>query len=160
MNETKQWDDWLASADSENVLDPAGYDEFAAQARVKAVRDRLRSTLAPLEVRASSTALFQDGTAMAHCRVMSQGHTTPMAPTLAWILLSHFGDLTTVVECSDPELLARISRILLDLGLEYIPVEYLAGKTYDGKCGVLVGLSWQNRYFALVPKFNDEDRGD
>lgn len=159
MNATTQWDEWLASEDSEGVLAPAGYDGAAALLRVKVVRDRLKGTLDPLEIRASSTALFQDGTALIHYRVMAQGDTAPFAPTLAWILLSHFGDLTTVVERRDPELLVRISRVLQDCGLKYIPVEYLASNTYNGKCGRLVGLSWENRYFALVPKFNDKLRG-
>jgi hypothetical protein len=30
----------------------------------------------------------------------------------------------------------------------------VAGRTYDGKCGVLVRFSWTNRYFALCVDFN------
>ena len=51
----------------------------------------------------------------------------PRAPTFAWVVLSHFGGLTTVVDCHDPELLTRILAVLEDFGLKYIPNDYLGG---------------------------------
>jgi hypothetical protein len=53
-------------------------------------------------------------------------------------------------------LLAKIGGILKECGLKYIPYDYVAGKTYNGKCKSLVGFSWANRYFSLIADFNYE----
>lgn len=79
-----------------------------------------------------------------------------IASALAWILLSHFGELATVTDCHDPELLAKIRDVLEDFGLRYIPYDYAASRTYNGKSAALVGFSWANRYFSLVVDFNDQ----
>jgi hypothetical protein len=100
------WNEWLAAEDSESVLAPKGYDEHAARLRVK------------------------DSTALVDYRVSAKGDSGPFAPALAWIVLSHFGMLATVVDCQDSDLLARIARLLENLGLQYIPYDYAANKIY------------------------------
>ncbi len=160
MNETGEWDRWLFNADSDNALTPEGFNYHDALARVKALRQRLTSALATYEVRTASPELYQDSTGLTHYRVTAKGDLRPFAPTLAWILLSHFGDLATVKDCQDQELLTKIRSVLEDFGLKYIPYDYAAGKTYNGKCRALVGFSWANRYFSLTTDFNYEESGD
>jgi hypothetical protein len=154
MDVSDQWDLWLAEADSVRVLAPEQYDEDATLARAKTLRDQLVRTFAEYEVRAARADLYQDGTALTHYRFTSKGDSKPFAPTLAWILVSHFGKLATVQGCDDSQLLTRIVREFENFGLRYIPDDYLRGKTYNGKCTALTGLSWANRYFALVPDYS------
>jgi hypothetical protein len=148
----------LADEDSVNALAPTGYDDYAARMRVKDLGHRLTGALAAYEVRPGSTELYQDSTGLAEYRITAKGDSRPVAPTLAWILLSHFGDLATVKGCPDPELIAKIRSVLEDFGLKYIPYDYAASKIYDGRCKALVGFSWANRYFSLVVNFNTEKR--
>lgn len=156
MNETVEWDKWLADEDSVHPLAPEGYDDDAARVRVRALWHQLKSVITTHEVRAASTELYQDSTGMAGYRVSAKGDTAPLASSLAWILLSHFGNLATVKDCEDFQLLAKIRCVTEDFGLRYIPYDYAAGKTYNGKCAALVGFSWANRYFSLIVNFNDE----
>lgn len=160
MNETANWDSWLTNEDSVNALAPEGYDDDAALARVKALRQGLTNALGTYEVRAGSPELYQDSTGLVHYRILAKGGSGRLAPTFAWILLSHFGDLATVKDCHDPELSASIREVLTDFGLKYIPYDYVAGKTYNGKCKALVGFSWANRYFSLTTDFNYEESDD
>jgi len=153
------WDKWLADEDSVNALAPTGYDDHAVRTRIKELGQRLRGSLAIYEVRPSSTELYQDSTGLVEYRV-TKGDSRPLAPTLAWILLSHFGDLATIKDCPDPELLGQIRSVLEDFGLKYIPYEYAASKIYNGLCKALVGFSWANRYFSLVVKLNTEESRD
>jgi hypothetical protein len=157
MNQTEEWDRWLAEADSLETLAPETYDDDSARVRVKALGQRLISALARYEVRLGSDELYQDSTGLAHHRVTAKGDSGPFAPTLAWILFSHFGVLATVKDCHDPKLLAKIRGVLEDFGLRYIPYDYVANKTYNGQCKALVGFSWANRYFALCVEFNYEE---
>lgn len=161
MSETTNWDNWLLNEDSVNALAPTGYDDRAAQMRVKDLGRRLTDTLATYEVRRSSAELYQDSTGLVDYRITAKGDSGPFASTLAWVLLSHFGDLATVKDCPDPDLTDKIRSILEDLRLKYIPYDYAAGKTYNGMCAALVGFSWANRYFSLVVNRNTEgsDRG-
>lgn len=154
------WDKWLVDEDSVNALAPTGYDDYAARMRVKALGQRLTGALATYEVQPGSPELYQDSTGLAHCRIAAKGDSGPFAPSLAWILLSHFGDLATVKDCHDPELLAQIRSVLEDFGLKYIPYDYVANTTYNGKCGSLIGFSWANRYFSLAVEFNTETLSD
>jgi hypothetical protein len=154
MSETADWEKWLTDEDSVDALAPEGYDDHAARIRVKALGQRLTSALATYEVRAASPELYQDSTGLSDYRVTAKGDSRPFALALAWILLSHFGDLATVKDCYDPEMLAKIRSVLEDFGLKYIPYDYLASKTYNGKCKALVGFSWANRYFSLTTDFN------
>lgn len=158
MSETTDWDSWLADEDSVQALAPSGFDDAAGQARVKTLRERLRSALAACDVEGGSTELYQDSTGMLHYHITAKGDSRPFESTLAWVLLSHFGNLATVQDCHDPELLAKIRGVLEDFGLKYIPYDYAAGKTYNGKCRALVGFSWANRYFSLTTDFNAEER--
>jgi hypothetical protein len=159
-NEAAIWDRWLEHEDSPNESVPEGYDDAAALARVKALRQRLISALAAYEVQTSNPDWYQDGTGLVGFRVTAKGDLGPFATALAWILLSRFGILATVKGCDDPELLAQLCGELEHFGLKYIPYEYLAGKTYDGKCKALVGFSWANRYFSLVADHNSEASRD
>ena len=104
-------------------------------------------------MRTASPELYQDGTGLADFRVTSLGDSRPIGGTLAWIVLSHFGDLATVQGCTDLALLAEIRGVLEEVGLKYVDYQYLTAKVYDRKCAALVGLSWANRYFALVPEY-------
>ena len=150
LSDASDWDRWLAQEDSVNESAPEGYDEHAALVRVKSLRDKLISSLAAYEVRTSNPDWYQDGTGLVGYRVTAKGDSGPFAPALAWVLLSRFGDLATLKGCDDPELLARLSSELEHSGLKYIPYEYIADKTYNGKCKTLVGFSWANRYFSVV----------
>lgn len=154
MNTPAEWNKWLAESDSVESLAPEGYDDHAAQVRAEALGRRLTSSLATYEVRRGSTELYQDSTGLVGHRVTAKGDVRPFAPTLAWVLLSHFGDLATVKDCQESELLAEICRVLGAFGLKYIPYDYAAGKQYNGKCRALVGFSWANRYFELCVDFN------
>jgi hypothetical protein len=158
MTKSETWDNWLINEDSVNALAPEGYDEHAACMRTCALREQLISTFTTYEVRAASPELYQDSTGLAHFRITAKGESGVRSPTLAWILLSHFGNLATVKGCQDPELLTEICRVLGEIGLKYIPYEYLESKTYDGKCKSLAGFSWANRYFSLTPDLNYDDR--
>ena len=154
MNMLVEWNKWLAESDSAESLAPEGYDDDAAQVRAKKLGQRLTSALVAYEVRHGSTELYQDSTGLVGHRVIAKGDVRPFAPTLAWILLSHFGDLATVKDCHEPELLAKICGVLEEFGLKYIPYDYAAAKPYDGKCRALLGFSWANRYFELCVDFN------
>ena len=160
MNETVMWDKWLADEDSVNALAPTGYDDYAARMRVQDLGQRLTGALATYEVRPGSTELYQDSTGLVEYRITAKGDSRPFARTLAWILLSHFGDLATVKDCPDSELIDKIRSVLEDFGLKYIPYEYVASKMYNGMCKALVGFSWANRYFSLVVNFNTEKSRD
>lgn len=160
MSESKEWDKWLANEDSVNALAPDGYDDGAAVVRVKTLRQRVANALSAYDVGSGSPELYQDGTGLAHYRVTAKGDLRPFAPTLAWIVLSHFGELATVKECQDQELLTKILGALQDFNLKYIPYDYAASKTYAGRCKSLIGFSWANRYFSLVPDFNFEGKGN
>jgi hypothetical protein len=156
MTETVKWDKWLTDEDSAHSLEPEGYDDDAARVLVRALWYQLKSVITTHEVRAASTELYQDSTGMAGYRVTAKGDTAPLASPLAWILLSHFGNLATVKECEDLELLSKIRGVLKDFGLRYIPYDYVASRTYNGKSAALVGFSWANRYFSLIVDFNDK----
>lgn len=91
-------------------------------------------------------------------RITTKDNTGPFASTIGWILLSHFGNLATVKDCTDPELIGKILSVLKDSGFQYIPYDYAAGKTYDGSCKALVGFSWADRYFSLVVNLNTNDQ--
>ena len=145
MSETADWDRWLADEDSVHALAPEqGYDIHIAAARAKALWQQLTAALVTHDVRAGSIELYQDSPGMVGHRITAKGDSRPLAPTLAWVLLSHFGDLATVKDCHDVEMLARVRSVLEDFGLKYIPYDYVAGKTYNGKCKALVGFSWAN----------------
>jgi hypothetical protein len=152
------WDEWLAAEDSASVLAPKGYDEHAARTRVKAFGPQIVAGLHGYGVQAGSPELYQDSTGLVHFRVATEGDSGAFAPTLAWIVLSHFGALVTVTDCQDSELLDRIAELLENLGLRYIPHDYAANKIYGGQCRGLRGFSWANRYFALCVDFNDQFR--
>ena len=160
MNEGKEWDRWLAAEDSVKALAPDGYDDDTARARVKALRDRLAGALVAYEIRAASSELYQDSTGLTHYRVTAKGDLRPFAQTLAWVLLSHFGELTTIKGCQDPALLDSIRGVLEGFGLKYVPYDYASGKIYTGKCRALAGFSWANRYFSLTTEFNYEGGDD
>lgn len=160
MNSIAQWDRWLADEDSPNALAPETYDDDAALARVRALRDRMVRRLSRYQVQAASPELYQDGTGLTHFRVTSPTDLRPIGGTLAWVLLSHFGDLATVKDCNDPALLAEVCRVLQEMGYKYIDYEYLVAKTYNGKCPALTGLSWANRYFSLVPEYKPTESGE
>jgi hypothetical protein len=66
--------------------------------------------------------------------------------------------LATVTDCEDSDLLARLARLLEDLGLKYIPYDFAANKIYQGQCRGLRGFSWANRYFALCVEVNEQFR--
>jgi hypothetical protein len=149
MDQSERWDEWLADADSVNDLAPNGYDPDATMARVRALHERVSRGLPEYKVTTESPEVFQDGTCLTHCRIASAN-----SDTVGWILISNFGQLATVQDCSDPELLSRIQSLLQELGLKYIDYDYLANHIYNGKCQPLVGLSWANRYFALVVDLN------
>jgi hypothetical protein len=154
MSTPAEWDKWLAESDSVESLAPDGYDDHAAGVRARALGRRLTGALATYQVQRGSTELYQDSTGLVGHRVTAKGDTRPFAPTLAWVLLSHFGDLATVKDCHEPELLAKICGVLDELRLKYIPYDYAAAKQYDGKCRALLGFSWANRFFALCVDFN------
>jgi hypothetical protein len=60
--------------------------------------------------------------------------------------------LATVTDCEDSDLLARLARLLEDLGLKYIPYVYAANKIYQGQCRGLRGFSWANPIFCCAWK--------
>jgi hypothetical protein len=152
------WDEWLAAEDSASVLAPKGYDEHAVRLRVKALGPQIVAALDEYEIRAASPELYQDSTALVDYRISAKGDSGPFAPALAWIVLSHFGTLATVVDCPDSDLLARLARLLENLGLQYIPYVYAANKIYQGRCRGLRGFSWANRYFVLCVEVNEQFR--
>lgn len=152
------WDDWLTAEDSASVLAPKNFDHQAALLRVKELGPQIVAGLDGYEVIAGSPELYQDSTGFVHFRVCAKGESGPLAATLTWIVLSHFGKLVTVTDCGNFELLDRIAQLLQSLGLQYIPHEYAACKIYEGQCRALRGFSWANRYFALCVDFNEEFR--
>jgi hypothetical protein len=152
------WDGWLAAEDSPSVLAPKHFDHEAAMVRAKELRPLIVAGLDGYEVNAGSPELYQDSTGFVDFRVTAKDDSGPFAHALAWIVLSHFGILATVVDCEDSDLLARIARLLENLGLQYIPDDYAANKIYEGQCRGLRGYSWANRYFALCVDFNHEFR--
>jgi hypothetical protein len=154
MKTAYEWDRWLRDCDSAHTLALEGYDDAAADIRAKALGHQLTSILSDFEVRRGSTELYQDSTGLVGHRITAKGDLRPFAPTLAWVVLSHFGDLATVAGCEHPELLVKICGVLEVSGFKYIPYEYVANKMYDGMCKALVGFSWANRYFELCVDFN------
>lgn len=154
MNTADDWDSWLVELDSAEALAPEGYDDDLAALSAKTLGQRLANALAAYEVRRGSTELYQDSTGLVGHQVTARGDLRPFAPTLAWVVLSHFGDLATVQDCDDEQLLNTICDVLKECGLKYIPYDYAAGKRYDGKCRALAGFSCANRYFALAVDFN------
>ncbi len=62
--------------------------------------------------------------------------------TLAFVVLSRFGDLVAVARCSDPALLTRLIAVLSAFGLRYLDHDYVAGKTYHGKGARLARGRW------------------
>jgi hypothetical protein len=161
---TPQWEKWLAEEDSPNALAPDTFDEDAALVRVKAVRDRLVSRLSGYKVQTASLGLYQDGTGLTHFRITlptpaSSSVASSTDGTLAMALLSHFGDLATIEQCSDPELLAEIRSVLEELGFKYLDYDYLASTTYNGKCRALVGSTWAQRYFSLAAEYKHGEGG-
>lgn len=160
MSESEEWDRWLVSEDSDNVLGPTGFDYQVALVRVNALHLRLIRAFVAYEVSTVSPLMYQDSTGMTSYRVSPKGDRRPFASPLALIVLSHFGELATVKDCQDPELLTRIRDILQDSGLKYIPYDYIVSKTYNGKCKALIGFSWANRYFSLATRLNDGSGGD
>lgn len=155
MNSTEQWAIWLAEADSDRALAPPDYDDAAADALVREVSRRLRDAVAPYVVRPGSSALYQDSTGLAEIRITvpDDSGQFPRAPT--WVVLTHFGNLATVQECSDAKLLARIVAELEAAGLHYIPYDYLHRTIYQGRCKELFGRSMANRFFSLATEFNE-----
>lgn len=150
-------DKWLVDADSANALAPDGYDDDAELAHVRSLHERLTLSLPTYVVKTLSPAAYQDGTGLAESRVSRKGaDPRQRIETLALVLLSHFGRLSTIAECDDPELLTTIRQELEKLQFKYIEFDYLVGKTYEGKCKAFVGLDCLNRYFSIAPKFNDE----
>jgi hypothetical protein len=152
MNRIEKWNRWMAAADSTRALAPEGYDDDAALARVRALNERVSREFAEYSVKTASPALYQDSTGLSHCRIASREGDV----TLCWIVLSHFGALATVKDCSDAQLLAKVTGLLEELGLEYIDYDYLANNTYQGLCQSLIGLSLANRFFALAVDWNTE----
>ena len=133
MNDNAKWDQWLVDADSANMLAPDDYDDNAANQRVKALRLRLIDVLVNYEIQSGGPNLYQDSTGLAHYRVAAKGDKGLFAAALAWIVLSHFGSLAAVKDCYDPEPLTKIHGVLEEFGLKYLPYDYAAGKTYEGK---------------------------
>jgi hypothetical protein len=149
MNNTADWDKALADADDPDALEPHDFDDSAAWAQMTALHWHLVRSLGDVRIETASPELFKEGTAFASSRIMEKT-TDPGTPesTLAFVVLSRFGDLVTVARCSDSILLTRLKEVLSAFGLRYVDHDHVAGKTYNGKCAKLVGLSWENRYFA------------
>lgn len=143
-------------ADSTHALSPEVYDDDAKSAFVLRLYQRLVGVLAAYEVMFGNPSLYQDSTGLAHYRVTEKGRAGFSDASLAWVVLSHFGELVTVRDCYDYELLGMISGVLEEAGLKYIPYEYVEAKKYEDKCKILAGFSWANRYFSMVPHFNLE----
>jgi hypothetical protein len=117
-------------------------------------------SLDDLRIETASPELFKEGTAFASSRITEKtADPGSFESTLAFVVLSRFGELVTVARCSDPMLLTRLIDVLSEFGLRYVDYDYVAGKTYDGKCARLVGGSWENRYFAMVADYNAEGSG-
>ena len=150
MTDTADWDKALANADDPNALEPHDFDESTAWAQMTALHWHLVRSLEDLRIETASPELFREGTAFASSRIMERT-ADPALPesTLAFVVLSRFGDLVTVARCADSMLLSRLIGVLREFGLKYVDHDYVAGKTYDGKCAELVGMSWENRYFTL-----------
>jgi hypothetical protein len=158
MTQNAIWDEWLLAADSPSVLAPKSFDHEGAFMRLKILRPQLVAALDQYQVKVGSPELYQDSTGFVNFRVTTKGDSGPFAPALAWIVLSHFGKLATVIDCQDPDLLARLAKLLDNLDLQYIPFDYAAKKIYEGQCRGLRGFSWANRYFELCVEFNDQFR--
>lgn len=156
MPTNSHWDRWLAESDSTNALAPEGYDDDAKSTFALQLYQRFVDVLPAYDVMLGTPSLYQDSTGLAHYRVTVKGKNGFSDATLAWVVPSHFGDLATVRDCVNQELLAQISGVLEEAGLRYIPYEYAEGKVYEGKCKVLAGFSWANRYFSMVPHFHFE----
>jgi len=105
------------------VLAPRNFDREAARARVKEWQPQIVAGLDGYEVKAGSPELYQDSTGFVDFRVCAKGESGPFAPTLAWIVLSHFGMLATVVDCQDSDLLARA--LCVDFNDEFRPEDHL-----------------------------------
>jgi hypothetical protein len=151
MNNTADWDKALAGADDPDALEPHDFDDSTAWAQLTALHWHLVRSLGDLRVETASPELFKEGTAFASSRILDKT-ADPESPesTLAFVVLSRFGDLVTVARCPDPMLLTRLIDVLRAFGLKYVDYDYVSGKTYDGKCPRLVGMSCENRYFAMV----------
>lgn len=149
MNNPADWDKALAAADDADALEPHDFDDSAAWAQMTALHWHLVRSLSDLRVETASPQLFTDGTAFASSRIVEK----TAERTLAFVVVSRFGDLVTVAGCSDPMLLTRLIGVLSEFGgLRYVDHDYVAGRTYDGKCARFVGTSWENRYFASVAR--------
>jgi hypothetical protein len=160
MNDTAAWDKALAAADDPNALEPGDFDDSVAWAQMTALHWHLARSLNDLRIETASPELFKEGTAFASSRIMEKtADPERFESTLAFVVLSHFGDLVTVARCSDPTLLARLIDVLSAFGLRYVDHDYVAAKTYNGKCAPLGGLSWENRYFARVADYNGKASG-
>jgi hypothetical protein len=156
MTNPSTWDSWFEAEDTPTALAPIHFDHEASQQWVGVVRQRLIASLADHEIQASSLELYQDSTGMVSFRVTAKGEKTPFAPTQAWIVLSHFGRLATVMDCPDSKLRSRIGQLLAEIGLQYVPHHYASGKIYRGLCRGLTGLSCANRFFELCVEFNEQ----
>jgi len=150
----EQWDRWLVEADSEQELAPEDYDYAAAKMSIRALQRKYRESLPSYSFRFSSGEVYQDGTALTDGRVCAVGN----EETLAWVLVSNFGALATISECADAELLNELRKVLVSAGYKYIDYDYLSEKIYNGLCKRLVGLNCVNRFFSIVPEFNDHGR--
>jgi hypothetical protein len=151
MNSTADWDKALADADDPDALEPHDFDDSTAWAQMTGLHWHLVRSLGDLRVESASPELFKEGTAIASSRIMEKT-ADPGSPerTLGFVVLSRFGDLVTVTACSDSTLVTRLIDVLSAFGLRYVDHDHASEKTYDGKCARLVGLSWANRYFAMV----------
>jgi hypothetical protein len=150
MNDAADWDEILADADDPDALEPHDFDDSAAWAQMTALHWHLVRSLEDLRVETASPELFKEGTAFASSRILRKtADPERFESTLAFVVLSRFGDLVTVAGCSDPALLTRLIGVLSAFGLRYVDHDYVAGKTYRGKCTQLVGSSWERRYFAM-----------
>ena len=156
MNQQSTWDEWLIAEDSASILAPKNFDHEATMIGLKDLRPRIVAALDDYEVAVGSPELYQDSTGFVSFRVTAKGDSGPFAPTLGWIVLSHFGKLATVIHCHDFNLLARLAQLVETLGLQYIPYEYASKTIYDGQCRGLRGFSWVNRYFELCVEFNEQ----
>src|SRR5262245_21237316 len=125
MNDTARWDEALADADDPDALEPHDFDDSAAWAQMTALHWHLVRSLDDLRVETASPELFKDGTAFASSRIMGKAADPSSSDsTLAFIVLSRFGELVTVARCADSVLLARLVDVLGAFGLKYVGHDY------------------------------------
>ena len=157
MDHSADWAKALANADDPEALEPHDFDDSAAWAQMTALHWHLVRGLGDLRVETTSPELFKEGTAFASSRITEKtADPGSLESTLALVVLSRFGDLVTVARCSDSLLLTRLVDVLSAFGLRYVDHDYVCENTYNGKCARLVGMSWENRYFARVADYRDE----